>query len=337
MIPPASMDRSVRASALLVVLWCIAVMVTVLVIAATTVEQEMNNVSGRIARDRARQLALAGLAIAENPAVKPGDPILNQDFGNGERIQVQITSEETRLNLNVWLADDRQPSLVALFRLWGMERRDAERLVYAMADWIDGDSLKRMQGAEVRDYDLLNRPYNRPFVSLDEVRLVRDFGILERVRPDWRSRLSIRGQGNLDLMGAPSDLIIGITGCSPESVALWIRDRWGRDGLRYSDDDPVNQTLEQALGQLGIGPNNGVSQWLTIQGPTRRLQSVGFKGDYVHIVSLVISGGNGGGGGESGQPGGGGAGAGQGNLLWKDERSGTVEALLRSGGAEGQF
>ena len=41
MIPPASMDRSVRASALLVVLWCIAVMVTVLVLAATTVEQEM--------------------------------------------------------------------------------------------------------------------------------------------------------------------------------------------------------------------------------------------------------------------------------------------------------
>jgi hypothetical protein len=84
-----------------------------------------------------------------------------------------------------------------------------------------------------------------------------------------------------------------------------------------------------------------VSQWLTIQGPTRRLQSVGFKGDYVHIVSLVISGGAGGGGGGGGeggqQPGPGGGGTGQGNLLWKDERSGTVEALLRSGGAEGQF
>jgi len=318
-----------RGSALLIVMWCIAVMVTVLIMAASTVEQEMNSVSGRIARDRARQLSLAGLALADNPAIKPGDPILNQDFGNGERIQVHITSEEARINLNLWLADERQSTLVQLFGTWGMERRDAERLVYAMADWIDGDVLKRAQGAEVRDYNVKNRPYNRPFTSLDEVRLVRDFVLLETVRPDWRSRLSVRGQGNLDLLAAPADLIGGITGCSPESVALWLRDRWGRDGIRYSDDDPLNQSLEQALGQLGLAPNNGVSQWLTIQGPTRRVQSVGFKGDYVHIVSLITAGNPGG---QDGQPA-----PGPGALLWKDERSGTMEALLRSGGSEGQF
>ena len=212
-----------------------------------------------------------------------------------------------------------------------MERKDAERLVYAMADWIDGDVLKRAQGAEVRDYDVKNRPYNRPFTSLDEVRLVRDFVLLETVRPDWRSRLSVRGQGSLDLLAAPADLIMGITGCSPETVSLWLRDRWGRDGVRYSLDDPLNLSLQQALGQLGIPPNNGVSQWLTIQGQTRRVQSVGFKGDYVHIVSLIEAGR---GGGQNGQPA---PAAGPGSLLWKDERSGTIEALLRSGGSEGQF
>jgi hypothetical protein len=307
-------------------------MVTVLVLTTSTVEQEMNNVSGRVARDRARQLALAGLTLAENPAVRPGDPILNQDFGNGERIQVEITSEEARLNLNLWLADDRQSALVQQFRYWGMERRDAERLVYAMADWIDADSLKRMQGAEVRDYDVLNRPYNHPFATLDEVRLVRDFGMLERVRPDWRSRLTVRGQGSLDLMAAPADLIVGITGCSEKTVELWIRDRWGRDGVRYTDDDPVNVPLEQVLGQLGIGQTNGVSQWLAIQGPTRRIQSIGYKGDYVHIVSLIMTRGRGGDG--DGQ---GGAAPGPGALLWKEERGGTVEALLRSGSTESQF
>ena len=329
-LPVLPRDTSLnRGSALLVVMWCIAVMVTVIVLATTTVEQEMNSISGRIARDRARQLSLAGLALADNPSIKPGDPILNQDFGNGERIQVHITSEEARLNLNLWLADERQSTLVQLFLGWGMERKDAERLVYAMADWIDGDVLKRAQGAEVRDYDVKNRPYNRPFTSLDEVRLVRDFVLLETVRPDWRSRLSVRGQGNLDLLAAPADLIMGITGCSEKTVSLWLRDRWGRDGVRYSDDDPLNQSLEQVLGQLGIPPNNGVSQWLTLQGPTRRVQSVGFKGDYVHIVSLITAGGRGG---EDGQPP-----TGPGTLLWKDERSGTVAALLRSGGSEGQF
>jgi hypothetical protein len=316
-------------------MWCIAVMVTVLILATSTVEQEMNSVSGRIARDRARQLALAGLALANNPAVKPGDPILNQDLGNAERIQVHITSEEARLNLNFWLADERQASLVQLFRTWGMERRDAERLVYAMADWIDGDVLKRAQGAEVRDYPVKNRPYNRPFTTLDEVRLVRDFVLLETVRPDWRSRISVRGQGTLDLMAAPADLIIGLTGCSPESAALWLRNRWGRDGIRYSDDD-VEPSLEQALAQLGVAANNGVGQWLTVQGPTRRIQSIGMAGDYAHIVSLVMAqrGGNdgeGGGGGIAVPPGGGGS------LLWKEERSGTIEGLLRSGANDIQF
>jgi hypothetical protein len=320
-------------SALLVVMWCIAVMVTVLILATSTVEQEMNSISGRIARDRARQLALAGLALADHPAVKPGDPILNQDFGNGERIQVQITSEEAKLNLNLWLADERQPSLVQLFRTWGMERRDAERLVYAMADWIDGDVLKRAQGAEVRDYPFKNRPYNRPFSNLDEIRLVRDFVLLETVRPDWRSRISVRGQGSLDLMAAPADLITGLTGCSPESVALWLRDRYGRDGIRYSDDD-VEPSLEQALAQLGIPPANGVGRWLTVRGPTRRIQSIGIAGDYAHIVSLVSA--RQGGGGQGGNPGIALPG-GRGSLLWKEERSGTVQGLLRSGAGEMAF
>jgi len=98
------------------------------------------------------------------PSVEPGDPILNQDFGNGERIQVRVASEEARLNLNLWLADQRQSTLVLTPRRLGHGAgKDAERLVYAMADWVDGDVLKRAQGAEVRELRMLkNRPYNRP-------------------------------------------------------------------------------------------------------------------------------------------------------------------------------
>ncbi len=329
--------RTTGGGALLVVLWCIAVMVTVLILTATTVEQEMLGISARIAQDRARQISLAGLALAENPAVRPGDPILNRDLGNGERLQVLVTSEEARLNLNLWVADDRQPVLIQLFRLWGLERRDAERLVHALADWVDPDTLRRAQGAEVRDYDVPNRPYNRPFLNLDEVRLVRDFGLLERVRPDWRTRLSVRGQAALDLMEAPADLIVAVSGSSPETVALWIRDRWGRDGVRYTDDDPLPPSLEEALQRLGVPAANDASGWMTIQGPTRRIQSVGVKGDYVHVTSIVTSGG---GPAEGGVPpeGGGQLGAGgPGNLLWMEERSGTVASLDRSASTGSRF
>jgi hypothetical protein len=277
-------------AALLVVLWCLSVLVAVLILTAAVVDQEMDGIAARIAQDRARQLALAGLTLARHPAVQPGDPLLHQDLGNGERFEVRVSTEEARLNLNVWIAEDRQPALVQLFRFWGLERRDAERLVHALADWADPDTLRRSQGAERRDYGGLNRPYNRPFLSLDEVRLVRDFALLERVRPDWRSRLSVRGQATLDLMEAPPDLIAAITGSTPESVALWVRDRWGRDGIRHTDDDPLPPSVGVVLQQLGLPPTAPSAAWVTVQGPTRRYQATGVKGDYLHVVHLLTTG-----------------------------------------------
>jgi len=331
-------SASGRGAALLVVLWCLSVLAAVLILTSAVVDQEMDGIAARIAQDRARQLAMAGLTLARHPAVQPGDPLLHQDLGNGERIEVRVSTEEARLNLNVWITEDRQPALVQLFRFWGLERRDAERLVHALADWVDEDTLRRSQGAERRDYGGLNRPYNRPFLSLDEVRLVRDFGLLERVRPDWRSLLSVRGQATLDLMEAPADLIVAVTGATPESVAPWIRDRWGRDGVRHTDDDPQPPSAAVVLQQLGLPPTAPAAAWVTVQGPTRRYQATGMKGEYLHVIHLVAT--------AEGQPGQGpipnptpdpnpqppppvtpGAVPGSSSILWMEEQSGRVGQL----------
>lgn len=281
-----------RGGTLLVVIWCILVMTMVIVMVSGTAHDEMLTISGRIGQERARQIAHVGLALAQHPSVKPGDPILFQDFGNGEAMEVNISSEEARLNLNLWLTEDRRDTVVRLFRLWGLERRDAEGVVDGLSDWVDPDGLKHAQGAEAGDYPQKNRPFNRPFSSLDEVRLVRGFEILERIQPDWRTRLTVRGQGSLDLMAAPSDLIEAATGATSASVEKWVRDRWGRDRRRHTDDDPQGTTVEQALQQLGVAAVQTGS--FTVEGPTRRIQALGVKGEYGSLVSLIVAGSAGG-------------------------------------------
>ena len=319
MKPPSTRNPE-RGGTLLIVMWCILVMVVVLMTVAGPAQDEMLAISGRIARERARQIAHMGLTLAQHPLVKPGDPILFQDLGNFESLEVSISSEESRLNVNIWLAEDRQPVLIRMFRMWGLERGAAEAIVDTLADWIDPDALRHPQGAEAGDYPQSNRPFNRPFVSLDELRLVKGFELVERVRPDWRTRLTVKGQGSLDLMAAPADLIEAVTGSTAPSVALWVRDRWGRDGIRHTEDDPVDTTVEQALQTIGVPAATVVTAgYYTIDGPTKRYESLGVKGEYGCIVSLIAGGGSGGNGG--GQ-----------TIYGIEEQDGTLETILQSRG-----
>lgn len=290
--PSSGSSRRQRGGTLLVVIWCLLVMTMVIVMVGGGAQDEMLAISGRIGQERARQIAHMGLALAQHPQVKPGDPILFQDLGNGEALEVNVSSEEARLNLNLWLAEDRRETVVRLFRLWGLDRRDAEGVVDCLSDWVDPDGLKHAQGAEAGDYPQRNRPFNRPFSTLDELRLVRGFELVERLQPEWRTRLTVKGQGSVDLMAAPADLIEAATGATGPSIQRWIGDRWGRDGRRHTDDDPQGVSVDQVLAQLGVA--SGQTSFFTVEGPTRRIQALGVKGDYASLVSLIVSGNAGG-------------------------------------------
>jgi type II secretory pathway component PulK len=64
-----------------------------------------------------------------------------------------------------------------------MEEDPAAELVDALVDWVDEDDLEEPQGAEYEDYEEMgytNRPFNRPFYSLDEMNQVRGMALLRR-------------------------------------------------------------------------------------------------------------------------------------------------------------
>ncbi|MCE9518415.1 MAG: hypothetical protein K8R87_02430, partial [Verrucomicrobia bacterium] len=115
-----------RGSALLVVLWVIALLSFLIITSMMVVMQDVETVAARRLAFRARQLAEAGLAIGANPLVKPGDPLLRKQMGYAESYEVKITTEESRLNIGALLTEERRVVLERLFASWGLRPLEAQ-------------------------------------------------------------------------------------------------------------------------------------------------------------------------------------------------------------------
>ncbi|WP_033738752.1 general secretion pathway protein GspK, partial [Pseudomonas monteilii] len=78
-----------------------------------------------------------------------GQP-LNYDFGAGQA-QLRVRDQHTCFNVNALLGADGERAERQLRYLLGNDMA-AERLVDALADWLDADSDARLQGAESAQY-----------------------------------------------------------------------------------------------------------------------------------------------------------------------------------------
>lgn len=136
-------------------------------------------------RVQARAMEQAGLAYAEQALRDPawrasplfwqalrGQP-LDYDFGAG-KAQLRVRDQHTCFNVNALLGEDGERAERQLRLLLGDDMA-AERLVHALADWIDADSDARLQGAESAQY-LRQQPArlaaNQPMVDSSELNLL---------------------------------------------------------------------------------------------------------------------------------------------------------------------
>ena len=244
---------------------------------------------------RARQLAETGIAVASHPLLKAGDPLLRGSLSGVEKYEVQLTTEERRLNLNALLTAERLPLLERVFTSWGLPLPDAQDIAATLMDWTDADDLKLRPGsAEKADYELLGRsglPLNRPFASLDEVNLVARVEELDVARPDWRTWFTLRGSGQLDVNTASAEILAAVTGAALVNAMQLVAIRNGPDGLPQTEDDEPFKSLEAAVALLGItGPGAAnMLPLLTLQGPTRRVESIGGAGDARCGIALIVN------------------------------------------------
>lgn len=284
--------RTPRGSALLAVLWVIAFLGFLIITTMMIAMQDVETVSARQLVFRARQLAEMGVAIGAHPGVKADDPLLHRKINN-ESCDVNITSEEGRLNLNAMLTEERRPVLEHLFVSWGLREIEAEAVVDALMDWVDDDDLKRLKGAEKKDYadaGFKGRPFNRPFSSLEDVLLVRGMDAVAEMNPRWREAFTLWGQGGLDINEAPADLIAVAAEAPLRLAEALVSARNGRDGIPHTEDDEPIQSLEDAMTLLGVNPQKAplVTGLFTLHGSTVRVESVGTVGDYSRGIAVVL-------------------------------------------------
>lgn len=228
----------------------------------------------------------AGLLPAAAGASEPGLLLeFERPLGDG-RYRVVAVDVNSRINVN--LATEQM--LTTLLEEAGRPANDAEALAQAMLDWIDGDDLRRAQGAEAAEYRRLgldHLPRNGPIATLEELLHVRGmtreilYGAADdrwafgrRQRSGIAEWLTVQGSGRINLNTAPPEVLAALPGFTPAVVAVVLDLRQRRWIWSISDvaADPRLRgapSLEAVARQLirltaqGVGTE---SAWVRSQG-----------------------------------------------------------------------
>lgn len=227
----STVRRGQRGVALVLVIW----VVTLLMVIAGSFLYAMRT-DARAARNaavlaRAEALAQAAVARAVLELFKPqGSPEVWKREGEprrwafeGARITVRLTDESAKIDVNT----ANNELLKGLFRHAGATEEEAARLLDAVLDWRDGDSLTRPLGAEEPEYaraGLRGRPANYPFQSTEELQLVLG------MRPEWYQRIAsmitvYSRQTGVNPHLAQRAVLLAIPGVTAEAADLFLAER----------------------------------------------------------------------------------------------------------------
>jgi len=154
----------------------------------------------------------------------------HSDAAGELQYRVEMHDAGARLNLNA-ASEDQFRKLLLAFRL---DARRADRLAQALADWRDGDRLRRTNGAERDDYLRADRavlPDDGPFESVSVLRFV--MGMTDSLYVLLRSHVTVLGSGRINLNAAERPVLLTLPGMTEETVALLLRYRG--QGRRVTD------------------------------------------------------------------------------------------------------
>lgn len=293
-------NRHLRGTALLLVLWAVAILSFAVLWVADLVNIELVAGAAEARNMAARQLALSGVALGVHPQVTREDvELLNREVRPGETMRVRIRGEGARFNINQLLASQDRMVLKNLFTLWGLGSDESDILIDRLTDWVDNDIGRELNGAEQAEYEalgIIDAPANRPFRSVAEMGRVLGMEELAAVNPNWRGAFTVFGDGRIDINEAGPQVLQVATGLSPEMVADIIRTRLGPDGEENTEDDLRFESLDQLGGWLTASsyPAEQVVDRLTAESSVKRIDSRGTVGECERVISVVTESGEGG-------------------------------------------
>lgn len=283
--------------ALPMVLWTIALLGGVAILLAGIISgwTDEETRAGKLLR--AREQALSGIAVAMNPAVPPGDPLLRAANADGsEGYSATISDDSGLINPNVFLgaSPDRRDLLKGLFAVWGLKPEQADRAADGLFDWQNPAPFRSLHGAKAQDYEAAGRaglPPGAPFTSPEEMTLVLGFDPVTEAKPDWLKYFTTSWQGKVNLLHAPRNVLVDFVGLTPSQADAWITLRNGKDGIEGTPDDLKVKDLNEAAALIG-GPGGQTTllqQTCGVSGSVRRIESTGFCNGVKRQITVIVA------------------------------------------------
>ncbi len=286
--------RSTAAGALMITLWCVAILSITIVTVARMVDADVTTESSLARRFEARQLALTGIALGLNPRIERDDPLLNQRLADGSTLNVAITSENARLNINRLLTRRTDQTLARLFEFWEVPDRESRVIIDSLRDWTDEDELRSLNGAEREDLagqDVYSLPLNRPFHSVEEMAKVRGMDVIDAGLPRWRENFSVYSTGRLDIQDVDPELARAIAGFTTVQADMLVELRNGSDGVPNTEDDFLIKDLAELVPRLGLSSAQGqlLQDVFSVGGEPSRIVSTADVGGSSYRIEVVIN------------------------------------------------
>lgn len=275
--------------ALLLTLWCVAVVAMATVGVARLIGLDSETEGLRVRKFETRELALTGIAHGSNPEMPRWHELLHQRLPDGGTLDVRVTSEGARLNINRLLQEPENPTLKRLFSLWGIPDDEARVAIDSLADWTDKNDSHRLNGAEreqLQDQDVYSLPENRDFRSVEEMAQVRGMDAVTHRHPQWREAFSVYSGDKLDIQDAPLEAMIAM-GLDSETAARIVETRNGPDGIAGTKDDRIVQDIAKAAQEMGADPEL-VSKIFTTATEPVRVESRATMGPTHYVVTAII-------------------------------------------------
>lgn len=225
------MRRKERGVALVLVIWLSALL---LVIAGSFIFEARSDslvVRNTLSMARAEALADAGVQrmIFEGyrtdnaPDTWRNDGTVRQWSFDGTVVSVEARDESAKIDVNTASDTLLRGLLVSV----GLKDEEADKLLDAILDWRDPDTLRRANGAEEPEYraaGLTYAPANSPFQAIEELQLVLG------MRPDIYRRIAplitvYSRQAGIYPVTASREALLAIPGLAPETVDAYIARR----------------------------------------------------------------------------------------------------------------
>jgi len=286
------MRSSQRALALPLVLWSIAFLAGLVVLVGGSVHAWIGDESRAERVFRARQLALSGIAIGLNPAVKAGDPLLTKGDKEGEGFQVRISDESGKINPNFWIAQNQRDVFIKLFDSWEVDPDARDAAIDGLSDWIDGDDFRSLAGAERGEYEAAGQPgfpANKPLLNAREMEAVMGLNGVLADREGWKELFTTWSNGKINIQFATAPLLESLAEFTPEQFRALFELRAGPDAVEGSDDDIQMESIESAAAVIGVGGRQLelLETFFDVSPGVRRIESTGYCHGTRHRIVVI--------------------------------------------------